>query len=82
MAIVAADNILYCCVVTRENFRVGVLNFDIDTVMCMQYAIFRYSPPELGMLAFEYLHWLVTGDIKENSSHHSICVKIADCCVL
>ena len=56
MAIVAADNILYCCVVTREKFRVGVLNFDIDTVMCMQNAIFRYSPPELGILAFEYLH--------------------------
>ena len=29
----ATDNILYCCVVTREKFRVGVLNFDIDTLM-------------------------------------------------
>ena len=52
----AADNILYCCVVTREKFRVGVLNFDIGTVKCNVYEIFRYSPPELGILAFEYLH--------------------------
>ena len=55
MAIVAADNILYCCVVTREKFRVGVLNFDIGT-KCNVYEIFRYSPPELGILAFEHLH--------------------------